>query len=588
MKQNEISLHLQKGRASIAGRLYQFDYGQKLLFEGVTLPNAYEVHFSNQQYGSSKTVIGDQTGVIIPDEYLLTGENIYVWVYLHDGNDDGETEYQGMILVSRRAKPTEVTPTPVQQDVITTAIAALNSGVSVVEQIAEDLPGTITDALQQAKDSGDFQGDKGEKGDKGDKGDTGETGPKGDTGEKGEKGDPGEVTREELDELKEDFEDLKNSNANIIVDKASGSIISIPYGAENILLKDFLINIEPVQEGSGNPSTENVRPISGWTEVNAVRVGKNLLNGNEFYDQTHWRDDLAPEGTYKTTDTHRGFQLSVLPGETYTLSAGISATMFPAYFYVCSYANGVSSRLHAFTTTVYNDSSYTFTAQSNTIYYIRLGSTDTASFDTTMAKIPHIQMEFGASATAYKPYTGETYSVEFPSEAGIVYGGIFNVLTGKLSVNMLSVDLGTLNWEFSQAGQVFYSSGISDKAADVEMTKVANAKCSTYPTVMAKNYNQFTDKTISIGYSVVRRGINVRDSAYTDAFAFKAAMAGVQLVYELAEPIIYQLTSYQVKTLLGQNSIWANAGACAVAYRADTKLYIDQKIAELQALILEH
>jgi hypothetical protein len=75
---------------------------------------------------------------------------------------------------------------------------------------------------------------------------------------------------------------------------------------------------------------------------------------------------------------------------------------------------------------------------------------------------------------------------------------------------------------------------------------------------------------------------------YANAEEFKQAMSGVQLVYELATPVTYQLTPTEIETLLGANNIWSDAGNMAVTYPADTKLYIDNKIAELQALILEN
>jgi len=117
--------------------LYQWDYGQVLKFGNIQnrLPLAYEVHFANAESGNSTTQIGDENGVIIPDTYLTTGLPVYAWVYLHEGNSDGETEYKVEIPVIKRAKPTNAAPTPVQQDVITQAIAALNEAV---EQTGSD------------------------------------------------------------------------------------------------------------------------------------------------------------------------------------------------------------------------------------------------------------------------------------------------------------------------------------------------------------------------------------------------------------------------------------------------------------------
>ena len=129
--------------------MYQYDYGQVLKIIGVTLPAAYEVHFSNQLHGVATTQIGNADGVIIPDIYLTTGEPVYAWIYLHTGNSDGETEYTITIPVVRRASISDAEPTPVQQDVITQAIAALNTAV---EQTAQDVQ-DATEAKQDAEEA---------------------------------------------------------------------------------------------------------------------------------------------------------------------------------------------------------------------------------------------------------------------------------------------------------------------------------------------------------------------------------------------------------------------------------------------------
>lgn len=46
------------------------------------------------------------------------------------------------------------------------------------------------------------------------------------------------------------------------------SIISFNDGVKNKPLKECVIGIEPVQSGTGDPSPDNVRPISGWTGAN--------------------------------------------------------------------------------------------------------------------------------------------------------------------------------------------------------------------------------------------------------------------------------------------------------------------------------
>ena len=64
-----------------------------------------------------------------------------------------------------------------------------------------------------------------------------------------------------------------------------------------------------------------------------------------------------------------------------------------------------------------------------------------------------------------------------------------------------------------------------------------------------------------------------------------AEIGGLDVVYILTNPVAFQLTPTEVKTLLGVNNIWADTGDVEVTYRADTKLYIDKKLAELAARI---
>ena len=124
--------------------VWQYDYGQVLLIEDVELPEAYEVHFSNMPIkGTAKPQIGNADGVTIPDEYFESGEPIYAWLFLHQGENDGETEKMITIPVKKRSKVVNEQPTPVEQSAITQAIAALNIAVEKSEAAIEHYPQII-------------------------------------------------------------------------------------------------------------------------------------------------------------------------------------------------------------------------------------------------------------------------------------------------------------------------------------------------------------------------------------------------------------------------------------------------------------
>lgn len=124
---------------------WQYDYGQVLQIEGLELPDAYEVHFSNTPInGNAKPQIGNAEGVEIPDEYFESGEPIYAWLFLHQGEDDGETEKMVTIPIKKRSKEVNEQPTPVEQSAITQAIAALNIAVEKAEDAIEHYPQIIS------------------------------------------------------------------------------------------------------------------------------------------------------------------------------------------------------------------------------------------------------------------------------------------------------------------------------------------------------------------------------------------------------------------------------------------------------------
>lgn len=111
-----------------------------------------------------------------------------------------------------------------------------------------------------------------------------------------------------------------------------------------------------------------------------------------------------------------------------------------------------------------------------------------------------------------------------------------------------SVDLGTLTWmktSSQSVGDYFYApvSAIGFKRLGAFGITVHNILCSKYITV-ARNPNAFVDKTIVLdGDSTAVLQIQVKDTAYTDATAFKQAMAGVILYYELANPVVTDISS---------------------------------------------
>ena len=135
------------------------------------------------------------------------------------------------------------------------------------------------------------------------------------------------------------------------------------------------------------------------------------------------------------------------------------------------------------------------------------------------------------------------------------YGGTLDVVNGVLTVEKASVDLGTLNYRY-YSGNLF-TVQISD-LKPVPNEVLCDALCSIY---VAKKGNEYSsiDGSFVAGFNNSTL-LAIHDSRFTDATAFKQAMNGVQLVYELATPQQISQDSLSIATQEGTNNLWADSG----------------------------
>lgn len=137
------------------------------------------------------------------------------------------------------------------------------------------------------------QGPQGVQGERGPQGAQGPQGEKGDTGPQGPKGDVGPAGADGKDGTQIDDTTVTDSapwSSKHIVDvlcppleENSNPVQCYPVAGYPLGCK---VSWEPTQEGSGDPSPDNVRPIKGRDSVTVERCGENLLDISQ----------LKPEG----------------------------------------------------------------------------------------------------------------------------------------------------------------------------------------------------------------------------------------------------------------------------------------------------
>lgn len=133
-------------RSVVTEPQYMWAKGQILLIEGLDLPTAFRVYFSNktQGVGVSKPVLGEYNVCLIPDEYFESKQNIIAWVMIV-GDGSREIKYDIEIPLIDTDETEDESATSEEVSIVDQAINALNDAVQNVadaEKAIEDM--TVT------------------------------------------------------------------------------------------------------------------------------------------------------------------------------------------------------------------------------------------------------------------------------------------------------------------------------------------------------------------------------------------------------------------------------------------------------------
>lgn len=184
-----------------------------------------------------------------------------------------------------------------------------------------------------------------------------------------------------------------------------------------------------------------------------------------------------------------------------------------------------------------------------------VADTDFVSLCTIVGMVYDVQLENGDTATAYAPYHRNAYPI--PEAIRNLPGYGWSAGTARNYIDyenkkyykcVDSMDLGTVNWQVETSptfGTYFSTFTDSRKFKRIgDFTKNRhNILCDKYLTAK-RDTKEYVDKTMLLDGTVSAvTQIQVKDTAYTDATTFKQAMQGVILYYELATPIVTDISS---------------------------------------------
>lgn len=360
--------------------------------------------------------------------------------------------------------------------------------------------------------------------------------------------------------------------------EASGSLVTVTDAAAQPAVQ-LVTHIEPVQEGEGDPSPDNVRPISGWDVAAIHGRGNNLCSPFAVGMGTN---DVTGAVEEKSTQAVTDFiPVNFDANDGYIWSNIINNLTCCVYFYNRkkeylgrSDAKAVDQKMIKKTTLVAN-----LTGVGGEVGYIRLWQSENVNFDGKIDSVTknNYMLNAGNTALPYEPYQGQTLTADLPEA---VYGGTLDWGTGVLTVTRgMYTITGDEGWAL---GTQYSANGIR---YDAVASRIAIA-ISSDGSELSTHYPNNGENALGSWCNSSPLGLGLRIQWHYDTVeeliaylqAQYAAGTPVQVAYTLLNPYTIQLTPQQLEMLRGTNNLRSDTGDTDLVYVADTKLYIDQAI----------
>lgn len=508
----------------------------------------------------------------------VTSADLRYRVAANSGTEDGRLPEPGTPAWQELVDAVHTDATAAEQaktDAQTAASEAATSAGNAAQSAQE-----AADSLQELKDgiaAGDFKGEKG---------DTGPQGPKGDVGPAGADGKDGT----QIDDTTVGPDAWSSKH---IVDMLCPPLEETGNPVVFYPVADYPLGVtaswEPVQEGSGDPSPDNIRPIKGRDSVKVERCGGNViefLRTNDSHESVKIAVDAEKNITLNGALT-RGANIIIgmcrlhwVAGKTYTMyvkKVGGSASL--------GSGDGITFAYSLFTQD-YNRYFRGDTRSTNLNAYI---ASDAALAETELVFMLQcwrantvfnnfkfqIEVVPGTTApTTYAPYTGQTATITLPRT---IYGGTVDAVTGDAKSEYLKYTVnGTEEFVFNDRadGTQYFSATILQipNVNDIEES-IKTELCSHYP--IANPYMVKTACAWLLNQKV--NYLRISDPRFSTVEEFKSYLAAqyaagtpVQVCYKLASPVPITATGAQpIPALSGVNTLMTDADSVPVTGRAD-------------------
>ena len=375
--------------------------------------------------------------------------------------------------------------------------------------------------------------------------------------------------------VQSDWNQTDNTKDDYIKNKPSSEVKSATDTFTTVnggLLSKCQINLVPVQSGSGDPSPDNVRPISGHTEVDLYNVGKNKLplvladiksanttgtwTGNVYSINSGTVEVLVDDsdnvlgfkvnGTFTITTDFRVYGSNVSSAQDILFTDSIK---------VSSAVVGSSTTYRMIewgTTGGFVDAVEITLPANNTVYGIGLRMIGGVSNNETFK--PMIRLASDTDPT-FEPYLGHLYQVQIGQT---VYGGTVDLVSGVMNciygyADVLSSDI---IGEYLDTTNNQYLAKITPSNVKVpSSTSAIPNMISNCLKVVSQNYlyDNVGNYVCILNNGAIR--FTFENCTTLSDMQTWITNHPLQICYELATPFTIQLTPQQIEALVGQNNL---------------------------------
>lgn len=529
----------------------------------------------------------------------VTSADLHYRVSANSGTEDGTLPEPGTPAWQQLVDAVHTDATAAEQaktDARTAANEAATSAGSASQSAQE-----AADSLKELKDSiaaGDFKGEQGpqgpigpvgpqgEQGPQGPTGATGATGPQGETGPQGKqgpqgpKGETGPAGADGKDGTQIDDTTVTDSSpwsSKHIIDmlcppleETGNPVVCYPVASYPLGCK---ASWEPTQEGTGDPSPENIRPIKGRDSVTVERCGENLLPFGERIEDIYMQQIMASADTLLLSKACTGQELTLtfsVETKNIVFNDAVKDTWRKRIGFEChgTLADGTETwDLQCWISD--KDGELTRNGKKTktvTVTMPELVNGDITFYAQNIKSGNFVAYDFGiyvgtTAPTVYSPYTGQTATLTLPHT---IYGGTVDAVTGESGENVKIIVVDGDDIKFVSASLNRYWN-LPMKSALGASGVLESSHFGRGTFSFNKNYEFiFTQPTVMQGlFSSV-------DELNAYCAAQYAAGTPVQIAYKLAEPVPFTATGPQpIPALSGVNTVLTDADSVTVTGRAD-------------------